>query len=360
MVQMTIYGKQSSVYEYLKMKISDSAKMAGLELQLNEINDTAVFVEEKLMQIPAVKIDGNLIYNSSSDINNYIMEVTDKLLKKENYGELKKVVVPIDFSDHSHNAVKFAIQLSKYMNCVIELVHYFRPRLSKYATSGNTYELTEKESNEILKTYVDNLKKQNFNVPFSPKFIKSRLEVGSVIDGLKNDFESDSLVIMGSQGEGNSFAKTFGSVSTTVAQKGNNDTIIVPGNYNFKPFQEILFCTEDPQKDIKAIFSLVELAELFDAKIHVVHFNIDDAKPLSYNLIEAFRSNYSKHKIVFETVEAENIVQGVSDYAEKESIDLITISRSSKGFLENLFSTSFTKQLVMYSNIPIHIINVVK
>ena len=60
MVNLTLYGKPTSTFEYLKMSLLSEAKAKGIHLHIAEVSDTDAFVTEQLMSIPSIKIDNDV------------------------------------------------------------------------------------------------------------------------------------------------------------------------------------------------------------------------------------------------------------------------------------------------------------
>ena len=47
MIAIKLYGRQTSKYNYLKMKILDTSKKASLDLKIDEINSLDTIVKDK-------------------------------------------------------------------------------------------------------------------------------------------------------------------------------------------------------------------------------------------------------------------------------------------------------------------------
>ncbi|MDA8692460.1 hypothetical protein N9L92_00245 [Saprospiraceae bacterium] len=82
MINLTLYGKHSSNYEYLKSQVLDIAKDAGIKLRLREIKDVNAFVSKSLTRIPSIEINNRLVINNV-DIDAYLQEVNLVLLKEK-------------------------------------------------------------------------------------------------------------------------------------------------------------------------------------------------------------------------------------------------------------------------------------
>jgi len=127
MLDITLYGKPTSSYAYIKHNISTTAERAGLEIELREVNETENFIKDHVMSIPALKIGEDLILKGDSDLTEYILTLTERLLKVEKYCNMYQLIIPVDLSEHSHNAVKYAYELSKDIKGVLKVIHVYHP-----------------------------------------------------------------------------------------------------------------------------------------------------------------------------------------------------------------------------------------
>ena len=60
MLNVTMYGRPSSTYEYAKYAILNKAKEANIELNLSEISDERLFISDRVESIPAVRIGDDI------------------------------------------------------------------------------------------------------------------------------------------------------------------------------------------------------------------------------------------------------------------------------------------------------------
>ena len=221
MINIKLYGQPSSVYNFLKMKIKKQAKLANVELALEEVNSVDKFVEDKITSIPTIMIneEHSYSYSDEQDLYDFILEVNREIFQNIDYGDMKKIIVPTDFSETSTNAFEYAKALSKYQNGIIKLAHFYHPKSVEFEgtvlTDFDTQEIRRKQLDEYHKfvntPWVgdanDTIVDKEFIIGFA----------GSNINDLIRD-ESHHIIVVGSTGSGGSLKKLFGSTSISIAK----------------------------------------------------------------------------------------------------------------------------------------------
>lgn len=356
MIDLTIYGKPSSTYAYMKEIINKTANKAKISLNLKEVTDTQVFIDRQIMSIPAYQLNGTIEERGNRNINEFLRELQHSLLKKANFGNMKKIFIPVDFTETSDNAVVYAINLSKHYNSALKLMHSYRP--SPYAYEG-TYVDPElqKIREEKLKKATNELNKKWIADDKFP-IIDSEVRIGFAYDQIQilSSEYPEGWIVMGSSDSSKTMKNIFGSVSIAVAKDGDCPVFIVPPTASFTPLKKIAFCSSD-NLDAQAIHELIEIAKPFNSEIHVIH--VEDSKQ-SYNefdLLNMLKNNYTKDKIKFSTIKGEDKVDLINNYCSINKINLLAMARRKRGVFGELFHKSFTKQMTITTDIPLLVLH---
>ncbi len=140
--------------------------------------------------------------------------------------EIKKILIPIDFSDYSLNALEYAKLLAEKFNAEIILLNIVEPVVfTADLTMGQVIPSIENElyqkSEEKVKELVDGLK-DKFNVRGVVKVGKSHVEI---IEFAKN--EGVDLIIIGSHGHTAVEQFLFGSTAEKVIRKATCPVLII-------------------------------------------------------------------------------------------------------------------------------------
>lgn len=353
MIDITLYGKQSSVYQYLKMHVKNLADKAGIDLAIKEVNDTEVFIEEDIMSIPTVKLENEYRSIGKKSVNRFINEVNEWVLGKEDFGNLKKIYVPIDFSDASVNAVRYAKEMAEFSSGVISLVHSYYP--TPVTVGDVTYIDPEIENiqRDNLKKFKTQISEEGYFDSPNSIIIDSEFLTGFPVPELVSLSKRDEnmLMIMGAKGKSN-LKKLFGSVSTDVAMKSACPVLLVPEGTKFKPYRKIVFCSNDLDIDAYAIEELIKVAAPYNADIEVIHVDQQDGYQ-EHELMNLITNYYPKKKVSFQLIDGESKLEAILTHVENNNADLTVMSRASRGLIGDLFHSSLTKKIILRAATPL-------
>ncbi|MCK5322626.1 MAG: universal stress protein [Desulfobulbaceae bacterium] len=137
---------------------------------------------------------------------------------------VKKILLPLDGSDHSMHAAKYTVELAKLTDAEVVLAHCFGG-IPKLLGEDGLHELIgelTKESNEILEPFV---------WLFHDKGIKYRKRVvrGRIADAVVTLAEEENvdLIVIGSRGLSNVERILLGSVTTRVVQMAHCPVLVM-------------------------------------------------------------------------------------------------------------------------------------
>lgn len=111
--------------------------------------------------------------------------------------QIKKILVPVDGSEHSEHAVKYAVELAELMQAEILLMHSHKPFPVVLGEPyfQNAVNKIMKKSNDLLEPYRNQIKETN--VLFTDQIMEGHPD--DVITEVANDEKCD-LIVMGSRG----------------------------------------------------------------------------------------------------------------------------------------------------------------
>ncbi len=140
--------------------------------------------------------------------------------------ELKKILIPIDFSDYSLNALEYAKLFAEKFNAEIILLNVVEPVVfTADLTMGQVIPSIESElyqkSEEKVKEIVDSLR-DKFNVRGVVKIGRPHVEI---IEFAKD--EKVDLIIIGSHGHTGVEQFLFGSTAEKVIRKASCPVLII-------------------------------------------------------------------------------------------------------------------------------------
>jgi nucleotide-binding universal stress UspA family protein len=353
-MKLTIYGTQSSKYEYLKHSIRKTAESAGIEIDINEVMNVQDFIKNDIKSVPAIQMQQSSIIDadSSPSFEAFVNKVLRRILENEKYGKMNTVVLPTDFSPASRHAIKYILRLLKDRPTIFKLLYVYHP-IPDVTGINLVSELPDIQQDKLKKLA---LEFQGFiDEQGSLNLIDPVFESGLAaekIDEVAKDEQAD-MIVMSTSGKGDAFKSLFGSVSLEIARRAELPLLLVPPNSKQDTLKKIMFLTNDPTVEQKAFSDLVEFAKYFDAQILIVHVSEKDDAPYPF---EWFRRAYNRIETKVILKDRVDFDQLISDYAEELNIDMITMVHGKRSFISSLFHRSISKQMAIHTDFPLMIL----
>jgi nucleotide-binding universal stress UspA family protein len=257
---------------------------------------------------------------------------------------MKTVIIPIDFSETSLHAARYAAQMLA----------------GKKETSVILYNMFEKEEeSKSSGRYLESLKSELLTTGVAN--VECVKELGDdLIDNLgRLAYQKQAtLIIMGiTDGKSEWKQMLFSSNTVKMAEENVCPVMIIPPVAKFKGIKNVAFtsdfknvATTTPVLPIKMVL------EMFSASLHIV--NIDNRHYVS--LTESYLAEraamlklFSEYKPEFYFIGMNDFYEGIEQFSIDKNIDLLVIIPKNHSFINSLFSTAHTKKLAFQSSVPI-------
>ncbi len=133
---------------------------------------------------------------------------------------ITKILVPIDFSNYSKNALKYAINFSKKFNSKIYLVYVVEPVIypSDFSMGQVTFPVMDTELNERAKEELNSLAKEEFGSGVEVETIIRTGKAFVEINETAREIDAD-LIIIATHGHTGMEHLLFGSTAEKVVRK---------------------------------------------------------------------------------------------------------------------------------------------
>lgn len=271
---------------------------------------------------------------------------------------MKRILFPTDFSEESNNAFVYALKLADAMKAEVVTLHaYELPQLHMGGlpnTLKDVYDTIELENFENFKDQIPLLRNIAKKYNLEHVKISNILKHGDLIWAIKNVTKEEKIdyVVMGTKGATGLKETFLGSNTGTVMTELDAYVIGVPKNSEYSGIQNIVFTTRFREKDLKALRKVLELAKLFDAKVHCLYVKTKktDVNPV---VIEDWKFLFKNEKITFHIFEEDNVQQTILNFVDSYDVDLLAMLNYKRGFFEELFKQSLTQKLSYHVQIPL-------
>jgi nucleotide-binding universal stress UspA family protein len=272
---------------------------------------------------------------------------------------MKTIIVPIDFSEHSENALRAAALLAKKTASDIIVLHMLDIQEVNMSESPSYQQektifflkLAEKRIQKFLEK--DYLK----GISITP--IIKHYKVFSEINSVAKELHAD-LVVMGSHGVSGLKELFWGSNTEKVIRFSEVPVLVIKNKLEDLNFNDIVFATDFSEKSIPAFKKMLKLVGMFGARKHLLYVNLpnEDFKTtpemdtLAYNFLMEAEGNIDR-LINVNFVCAKSIEKGILNFANAVGADLISTATNGRKGLSHVFSGSISEDLSNHSTLPI-------
>lgn len=266
---------------------------------------------------------------------------------------MKKIIVPLDFSKASENAMLYAAALAKHISATLELVHVIG------IDSANA-KLMNWKNLETRMTAAANVEGEKFlaklNGPANTTFkVISGYPFQDVVEEHALEAKAN-LIVMGSSGA-SGIKKIFGSNAAALISHSSIPVVVVPGDYTFNGLNHLLYASDLSRLD-QEVKHVADFARPFDANISVLHV-VKEEQPYrdrtKLNEVLARVANYDK--VEFHETNNPDVVTGIEEFAKHGKTDMVALFTHELGFYEKVFGTSVTRHVAHHNMLPLLVFN---
>lgn len=267
---------------------------------------------------------------------------------------IEKIIVPVDFSAHSQNALEYAIDLSKEWKVKIIILHAFSiPELVGSPVDG-AYIPPILDQQELAQQHMEKFLKENKRL--KDVAYQTELIMGTAIDIVPNivDNKSKAMVVMGTRGMNNLSNIIMGSITARVIEESPVPVLAIPEKVKYKKYEKIAFAYDgDRIKDNDKLAVLKNLVTYFNAHLDIVNVEENKSDLRDIKLEDFDLSPLPNDKVSLNILSGENVESELTDFFKTRKIDLACIIPHKHSFLSRLFKGSTTRKLVGDLSLPL-------
>jgi len=269
---------------------------------------------------------------------------------------MKRILVPVDFSEYSVEALKVAAQIARKNHCDIILLHLLELPQQSTAVYGNGYSIPEivffkNKAIEKLEELMDSTFLQGINVFESVEFTK--VDLGVIDASLKNNVD---LIIMGSHGTSGFNELLVGSNTEKIVRYSKIPVLVIKKGTNEFKATNFVFASDFSRETKKPFRKMLEFAKIFNSKLFLVTI----CTPSSFKttsatekIMEDFIANFDIENYSTHIYNDTNIENGIINFANSVNADLIGICTHGRTGLAHFYNGSIGEDLVNHASKPV-------
>jgi nucleotide-binding universal stress UspA family protein len=270
---------------------------------------------------------------------------------------MKKIICPVDFSDNSLDAARFALRFAIAAEAKIKFIYVSSVLVP---TGGLTYGITVdtpsyhlKLRKEELEDAINELYKDAKLKRDSKMSVCEAVDYASLVHGITETaekFKAD-LIIMGTRGAAGLKRIFMGSVTASVLENAPCPVMAVPPRFSAKFIRRVGMATEltDIKKEVKRA---VDFVKIFGAKLDVFHIGADQPKDIK-KLTAELKEKTGYEEITYHEVVPKyegDITGGLNQYAAKQKPDVLIMFYTQRNWFDKLTQISRTKEMLFHAD----------
>lgn len=273
---------------------------------------------------------------------------------------MKRILVPVDFSKESLNALDAAHSLAKDTDSEILVLHIVEdPNVESMKISGEAH--YDPMENVYVKLLLDKTKQRLEALVNDPKMtdikISYKVEIGNAYSSIAKNIASHkaSLIFMGSKGASGLQEVLVGSVADKTVRYAACPVIVVKDKCELGNIKDIVYATDLNDDHEQIIDDLKEMQSHFGAKLHLLKvFNsewttVAEAKERADKFVDYFGLTDCTVAVKMSS----DMAEAIMEYASEIDAGMIAIGTHDRHGLLHLIASHVSKNVVNHAHRPI-------
>ena len=257
---------------------------------------------------------------------------------------MKTILLPTDFSSNSLNAIDFAVDIFSDVICKFYILN-----VQKASSFISDDFRTMSPSTTIYQSLIANTKTAITEIIIKQESVKNQnhefeamVDYDNFVDAINQAclIKGIDLIVMGTKGATGAERVIFGSNAVRVMQRSIAPVLTIPEGCTFNGLDKIAFTSNYlSHYNDDELMPLMELAELYQSKIDVLHLveekHLSDEQENNKAFLDSlFR--FVNHEFI--ALEESDIFDMVKSYVDTNNIKLLAMMSRKHSFLERLFT----------------------
>lgn len=268
---------------------------------------------------------------------------------------MKKIIVPVDFTDTARNAARYALQFAADIRA--EVVFYHSYDTLELGSDGTPLSSDPQALRTIAETALENFKNEFADLP--PVRLSTVAEPGTLTEDLERYVRNHGvgLIVSGINWSTPLEQLVVGSTTLELVNRNIRPVIIVPQDARYFGVENVAFASD--LRDVERttpVEPLKSFLEVIKPSLHVVHVleekfaQPSDDFQTQRQLLEKLLDDYHP---TFTLIRDRNFTDAINEFVDDNDIDLLITLPRHHSFFSTLFGGTHTRKLAYTSHVPI-------
>ncbi|MCX2739344.1 universal stress protein [Pontibacter anaerobius] len=262
---------------------------------------------------------------------------------------IKQILVPVRFDEESERLVAYAGSLARALGVELLLLY-----------NTGTPELTFTQQSrfiQALRTLAEHQLAKQQKYEASLKGFECVVRPGTLQQSIKSvvqDYSVD-LVLMNAVPVSEQ-TTSEGDHAATLMTILDIPVMVVPVGKSYKKLKHLVFVTDFTDREPNVLQRIHRFAKQAGARLTLVQvYTMADKPQLSAmnNAMREVEALLSSKKVNVRLLEEEDMLEGISDFAEQEGADMLLMATQDNYLMQRLFSNAYVKTMAYHTQIPL-------
>lgn len=269
---------------------------------------------------------------------------------------MKRILVPIDFSKYSEEALKVAAQIARKNKSEIILLHLLElPHQGGDAISNGS---SIPEIMFYKNAAIGNLEDLMDADYLKGIYVSEATKFEKVPEGILEVSKTNQvdLIVMGSHGTSGFEELLIGSNTEKVVRSSDIPVLVVKRNAGDFRAKNLVFASDFSKEIRKPFQKILEFAKIFDSNLYLVMICTPSSfrtTQVAEKIMDDFVADFDIENYTTHVYNDANVEKGIFNFASSVEADLIAIGTHGRTGLSHFFNGSIGEDVANHSTRPI-------
>ena len=267
---------------------------------------------------------------------------------------MKSILVPIDFSQCSKNALKAAIQIAEKTGAVIELVHIYDRPVIGFVDLNIDHSKNKEIQSKMDQSMKDLIADYNTKNVVLNTTILNDMSLSEIFELPK--FKNIDMVVMGSQGASGLKELFIGSNTEKVVRRAKCPVLCLKENQDIFNLNKVVLASNF-YKELELIFPQIDsFLKVFGPTYHLLKVNTPnnfETTRYSRRIMDAFANKFKLDNYAVHVYNDNHVESGILNFSKEINADAIIIATHGRRGLEHFINGSLAEDVVNHAVTPV-------
>jgi nucleotide-binding universal stress UspA family protein len=274
---------------------------------------------------------------------------------------MKKILIPIDFSDNAGRALAAAKILAKKESTELLIMHVYQLNVHDMTVPSGAGMLPV--SPELEATFRGRLNDMVKELQVEGYKATSLWSSGGIHPAVFEAIEQHNpdMVVLGRTGTGGFLDKLIGSAATRIGLDAKCPVMIVPPQANIKAFKEVVYATQLEYDENDVLREAFPLFKELGSRLSFVKIDSPTQPDIQsdHQFVTQIKNEFGVTDNDFVIKKSDSVIEGIENYCDSVKADLLVMSARHRGFIEAFITNpSLTRKMIIDTHVPLLIFHI--